>query len=509
MTTPQSVVLRKLGGLLVVDQLTDELQRLLERTLSYNRLVLDRTRPKRGRQLRPIDCFCYVHDPQQQFPPQFMCGAGYAYKLSRALRAAGYDVRFQDSQPPADPTIFTPCWDRLPKLAWRYKQRYCLEQLLKRNYGRIDCPVGYGKSFLLRLIPRLLPRAKIAITTASVDVLTAIHTALAQDFPDVGIHTHKHRQRGRRINCYSLKSLGHCQEPVDLVLVDEHYEAATDDNMQLLMGAGVRDARKYGFGDNAEDRADQAHFELEGILGPVVVNIPYEEAVARKVVVPLQVRWVDVVADRDPGAALQHPVAIERAAIWRNSHRNQRIAAVARSFPPGEQVLITVFSLEHGLRLRKLLPEYTLCYADGAFQSAGDKEKLARYLQWGLMDSSEELMTWQRREQLRQAFEAGTLQKVIATGVWKRGVDFRRLSVLIRADAHSSTIENTQIPGRTSRLCDETGKQFGLIVDFRDQFSKKYRAEARKRRADYASHGWQQFNETSETQRQRCLQFEY
>ena len=79
----------------------------------------------------------------------------------------------------------------------------------------------------------------------------------------------------------------------------------------------------------------------------------------------------------------------------------------------------------------------------------------------------------------------------MANTVWRRGVDFKRLSTEIRADAGASMISDTQLPGRTSRICDATGKSFGRIVDFKDQFSDWLHGRYEIRRGNYRFHGWE------------------
>jgi hypothetical protein len=125
-------------------------------------------------------------------------------------------VKSRDLKPPQDPSIFVPQWDRVKDFKFRYRQREILEELLKRNYGRIDAPVGAGKSTLMRLIPRLLPRAKIAIATMSVDVITDMQLKLLEDIPRVGLVHYASKKKGPRVNCYGLKSLEHCVERMNL-----------------------------------------------------------------------------------------------------------------------------------------------------------------------------------------------------------------------------------------------------------------------------------------------------
>jgi late competence protein required for DNA uptake (superfamily II DNA/RNA helicase) len=135
--------------------------------------------------------------------------------------------------------------------------------------------------------------------------------------------------------------------------------------------------------------------------------------------------------------------------------------------------------------LKQLLPDFTLVYA------ADDKEAdMDTYKKWKLIPLDEPKMSVDRLEQLKKQFESGKLRKVIATSVWNRGVNFHQLQVLIRADASSSAIDDTQIPGRLSRKTSEIDKPSGILIDYLDQFDEGLRRKAAIRRNNYASKGW-------------------
>ena len=87
---------------------------------------------------------------------------------------------------------------------------------------------------------------------------------------------------------------------------------------------------------------------------------------------------------------------------------------------------------------------------------------------------------------MRRDFETGVLRKVITT-VWKEGVDFSFLEVLIRADGMTGEIPNTQIVGRLSR---NSQKSTGILVDFIDQYGEWFENRSRTRMEQYSDKGW-------------------
>lgn len=478
--------------MLSVDTLSPEICQLLEDTLSYTRVIQLRGKEaaiaKASQRFEPIACYRYVASPQVGLPARMIIPAGFLSKVARALRAHGYRPVLRNLRPHPKPAVFDPVWSRAEGVTWKWMQREILSKLFSREFGQVKCPPGYGKSFLIYMICKLLPKCRIAIATHSVDVLEQLHSELAMRLPSVGLVSGRTKRQGSRATCYSGKSLHHCEKDVDLLLVDEVHEWGTDHYFEKLSLPSFRFARRWAFSANVGDRSDNADFELEGVFGPCVAHLTYPDCEAQHCVTPIEIHWRNCVMDYDPAANETSETAQERAAIWQNDYRNSLIAEDARSFPD-HQVLISVRTIEHAMFLKKKLPEFTLCYSQDGLNEEGAVEW---YREIGCIKDDEPLMTLDRRRQLKKAFEHGQLRNVIANTVWKRGVDFRMLQVLIRADAESSLISDTQIPGRTSRICDETGKETSIVIDYRDQFNSKYRSRAERRHGHYSEIGWRQ-----------------
>jgi superfamily II DNA or RNA helicase len=499
MATANIVNICKSGQLLAVGDKNPEVCRLLEETLSYKRTTMVFEPRKKPRMVStPFEVFFWKQDPDGFLPRRIFFPAGYLRRIAKRLREAGFEPRLRDYTPPPREGVFTPQWDRLADVRWRWMQKRCVERLATEPYMQLKCPPGYGKSFLIRCLAKLLPKARIVVTTPALDVLDQLHNDLSRHLPNVGLINSRRKSRGTRINCYSSGSLHLCEEAPDIIIADEVHELGTDHYFEKFATGPFSLSRHLGFSANAEDRSDGAWFELEGFFGPVLINLGYQACVEHGAVVPISVHWRDVVMDRDPAAELQNRTAKLRHGIWRNRHRNELIAADGRSFDD-QQVLITVDVIEHAIELKKLLPEFELCYSEAGL-SADEHAALAAQ---GVL--SEEMMSRERRGSLKTNFSSGKLRKAIATTVWKRGVDFKGLGVLIRADAGASLISDTQIPGRTSRLDPTTGKEASLIVDYLDQFGQYFRERAGVRRRNYASHGWSQIMPGSSTPRQRSL----
>lgn len=490
MSDARQVRIVRNGSVLAIVQPDPSVRRALEDLLTYQRL-----RFLRGVEARqhgapvvslPVRCFSFRQDPDGVLPPALLTSRGYLERVLELLRRRGWEPILRDVSPPERREVFTPCWENLQDVEFRWMQREVIETLVAHDWCRINVPPAFGKSFLIACMARLWPKARIDITTHSVDVTRQIYEELLSYLPDVGMVGGGRKEYDHRVTCYTGKSLHHADGSADVLFVDEVHEFGTDDYLRRV--ARYKYARRYGMSANCDDRMDGASFELLGAFGEVRMTLSYEECVAHGNIVPIEVRWCDVRALRSPCEGIEDPVARNRRGIWRNDRRNEVIAAAARAFDPEDQVLIVVATVEHAVQLKARLPEFTLVYAENGMTP---KERQT-YIRQGLLDPAEPAMTAERRLQLKRAFSEGTLKKVIATGVWNRGVDFRRLAVLIRADGQNSAVADTQIPGRVSRLCEEMGKRYGIVVDFKDQFDEGFWRRARWRRKRYEEKGWRQ-----------------
>lgn len=467
--------------------LSEEAKLILEPQLRYTyfKLLRGQAAYDRAGNRRPIRTelrLLYSYDKYGRM----VCGAGFTNRIIRELNKAGYTVNIEriDGEHPR-PNRFAEDWDNvLRNFEFRAGQEEALVKIASSERGIIGASVGYGKSYLFSAICLLYPNARIVITTRRKDLVEGTRNLLSKYIPNIGQVGGGQKQINRITVCTadSLHRLN--PDDVDLLLADEVHELASPKHSAAL--AKFRYCRMYGFTATPSGRMDNADVKLESLFGEVIYTMSYAQAVALGLVVPIHVKWIDVRSDVNPAHNLRD-VPRSRHGIWRNRVRNQAIADEARQHNDDSQVLIMVTTFDHAVHLRQYLPEFTLCYAERS-----DDEAFNRFVKSGMLPEDEPIMTSTRRQLLRKQFENGELKKVIATDVWSTGVNFHQLSVIIRADARSSEIMDSQIPGRVCRLSDDTGKQFGLLVDCLDQFDPGFMAAARKRRRNYEAKEWTQ-----------------
>lgn len=489
------VQIRKHNNLaeLVVTQggIPPELMREIESQLSYNHVS-----QLRGQQAyasgsyKPfqsdlIALFKYDKNGNLIFPK------GFTSRVHGICKEAGCDVTVVE-RPPAHIRAdrYAVDFEKVfAHMELRAKQDECLAAISVNDGGQIVAPTGFGKSHLFGAVCLMYPNAKIHVVTRRKDVMKRLVRHLVKFIPNIGQTGGGNKTWGRVtvITADSLHLVDHSPaNAADIVLYDEVHEAAAPSYSNEL--AKYQNAKMFGFTATPEGRFDGAHHKLEGLFGPKIFEMSYQEAVGHGLVLPVRVEWIDVKLEKNP-CEFKREVAKERWGIWRNNVRNQMIAEKAREFSEDDQVLILVRTLEHAVFLKQHLPEFKMCYdkMDGDMHTSLIKK--------GMLDMEDEPpMTPAARDQMSRDFEAGTLKKVIATDVWSTGVDFPQLSVLIRADARASEIMDIQAPGRVVRRHDASGKAHGLVVDCMDYFDGAFLRRSMERKKTYMKQGWEMPN---------------
>lgn len=362
-------------------------------------------------------------------------------------------------------------------------QEICLQRTIGADGGIISATTSYGKSVIIRMLCRLYHKARIHVVTKSRVLAQEIHSDLSQVIPNVGFVGDNKRVFGR-VTMLMADSLHHGLGEADIVIADEAHQLIAPTYTYKL--GLYRSAKMIGFTASPKGRADNRDVLLEAIFGPVLFTMSQQEAEALGRVVPVTVEWLRVVKGPDT-AGIRNIAMRERAAIWQNGYRNRVIADRVSKFDADEQVLVMVKTIDHAVRLKALLPDFTLAYASKGM----DEKRLANYIKQGLLPADEPLMDGKRIRHLREQFAANKLKHVIANYVWSTGVNFRHLGVLVRADAAASAINDIQIPGRICRRIPGV-KESALLIDCSDEWDDRFYRKASGRRRNYQARGFTQ-----------------
>lgn len=414
-----------------------------------------------------------------------LVAAGFIHRLASVLHRFKYAVKVVENSPDTyrrhmKRMRFYPDLASGEKL--RGDQQVAIDMVLNHDRGLIHWPTAAGKSFTMAYLARTLPKAKILITSAKVEVCMMLFNRLRQHIPGVGFRSGAKKVPGDRVWVVTQGTLSNFyDEEWDIVLVDEQHLACTEGRTRQLMAINAH--RAFGLSANIDDRLDNADYMSEGLFGPRVAKITYSEAVRKKMVVPIKVLWVDCKKCK----ASQDLSTVDRRnryGLWRNHKRNQLIVSVIKQMQ-GQQILTYAQKVEHVLRLYAMLGDDATKVVFGK----QTKERIIELQQDGLWPEGlavdEKYLAY-----MRQAFKSQEIMSVICNSVWDTGVDFEKLQVCNCVDGAASTISNTQSRGRVSRRSE--GKDYGIVVDYDDEFDDVLRERANTRKRFYKELGWEQ-----------------
>jgi superfamily II DNA or RNA helicase len=397
--------------------------------------------------------------------------AGYRNILLTWAAENGVVAGEEDLTPPVTKdSPYYPRWDLLPKdFEFRYMQREVLRCFAIERGGIIVCTPGFGKTELLGLACSLFPRARILITSYNQSVYTMIgrrireNVSIAQSYvqrPSTPLRPEV-VATARVVVCgtSSLVKVLAVNTDFDFCFIDEAHLACTDKAFASL--SVLSQPRIFGLTGSLK-RFDGSEFRLKGLAGPVRVCVNVATGIKKGLVTTVEVRWVPVRMQYDILANVKKEVW-KHIGIWCNDQRNRLIAAAAKLYGPEEQVLIMCETEQHLRSLQKYLPDYTFLHAGVPM-----------------------------REAYEERFRAGTLKKVASTMMWRQGVDFPNLSILIRADGLSSDISSIQIGGRLIRKTQD--KKLAYLYDFHDAWNPVFLKASQTRRNLYKSCAWRQIS---------------
>ena len=355
----------------------------------------------------------------------------------------------------------------------RKSQVQCVYTALMSGGGIFAAATGFGKSHVIGSIIRAydpgLLRARgtptSLITAKDKDICLQNYNTLKDLFPDrdVGLLMSGKTIRSDDIQVVTLDSLHKINmEEVGILIVDEVHEAATTSRSGELAKAIY--ARRWGASATPTGRFDGADLVTEGLVGPVIYKYTYQDGVRDGVLVPIEVLWLQTPEPTTVHIGkyieMKNRLARYRHAAERNPGQNNMIREIINRTADDKQLLCIMQHTDQMNILAAGLPDVVCVHAVTDVAKLSEKG-----------NNNLQAISAKTRKALYEQIKAGEIRKVMSTYVYKQGVDFPQLSVMIQAGGGGSAIASAQIPGRGSRLSD--GKEKAYLVDFWHPWDKK------------------------------------
>lgn len=250
------------------------------------------------------------------------------------------------------------------------------------------------------------------------------------------------------ITVCSIDSLDKCQATkTKLLLIDEPHAAVTDGRLPSI--AAFTNARKIGYGATLNGRFDGRDRLLTGVIGPVLANRTFKEAVDEGAICPITcLLFVMPEPKQFYGSRDQ--------AYRELLYQNPKIAAILERLSG------------------HIIPQ--------DWQAMGfiKNEKQADYMQQFMGTDGVVAMAKKLPDKPRQALFArmasGEVKRCLASDIYSQGVTFSDLRVVMNLAGGGPYTNSIQKPGRLAEI--RPNKKCGILVDFMFPFPSNPRNNA-------------------------------
>ena len=324
---------------------------------------------------------------------------------------------------------------------FRFKQRELLvSALLQNKSGLIGAPTRYGKTCLLINTARAYQGIPIVITQPGADLTKQMYEAVKAAFPHrkvVQIGAGSRQKYCEDINVVSMDSLDKCDYGrTELILIDEPHALVTDKRLGFINQ--FTKARRIGFGATLDGRFDGRDKLIEAVIGPVLSERTYLEAVDEGAICPLvvfflkiNIPWSQTVGTRD--------AAYKRYLFYSTDMADLTATICKDIFPTHWQTLIFIKNERQAELYRDAI---------GADSTIAMAKRLTK----------------KEREKLFSMMQEDRIKRCLASDIYAQGVTFSQVMALINAAGGGDNTTAIQKPGRLAEVID--GKNIGVIVDY-------------------------------------------
>ena len=370
-----------------------------------------------------------------------------------------------------DTVSFNTSIETIKPIVLRDYQQNVVNAALQNNVGMIKVATGGGKSIIITKIAALA-NLKTMVYVISKDLLYQMHRTLSDylgmEIGMIGDGVADVKQITVATIWSAATALGTKHEPVDeedrsserfdesrkssivkaikeaqLIFIDESQFAACS-SIQEINNNSTNAYFKYGL-SGTPYREDGADLLLEAVCGKQIAEVTSSELINSGHLVKPTIYFIEVPPIEL--SAKDNYATIYKESIVENEARNRKIVSITKKLvEANKKVLLLVKQINHGKNLYSML----------------ESECRVRFLS-GEIDS-------ETRNEVKQEFENGDLDVIVASTIFDIGLDLPILDALVLCGSGKSSGRALQRIGRVLRTYPN--KKEAIVVDFQD--SVKY-----------------------------------
>lgn len=359
------------------------------------------------------------------------------------------------------------------------QKRLLVAALMQDHSGKIAAPTRFGKAYMILAVALAFPGLMTIVTMPGVDLCRQMYKFLKENLPrsyDVKLigagSTVKYQSDG--LTVVSMDSLHKCfVDKTRLMMIDEAHAVPAESRSWGV--SQFYNARKLAFSGSMAGRSDQKDGMIEALVGPLLAEKTYLEAV-------------------EEGSISRHKTVFLRVPFSKDELPGKKMTG-----DKGSEALL--FHSEKMAKLHQQILDYCIpktwqvmtfikdeVQADMLALEGSEMTVKISKANWGddLLKTVEELvqevqheaefalapeqavamakkLRAKEREKLTADVVAGLYTRVIASRIWIQGLTFPFLKLIINYGAGGPFTGAIQRPGRTLGL--EDGKNYGLQID--------------------------------------------
>jgi superfamily II DNA or RNA helicase len=437
----------------------------LEKSLKYWHRSLEWD----SQQMRRVATGCYRElysitgflDENQQYVQQLVTMPGFLHRIKTTLDKEGYTYTIIDERTPAPEPDLKSAAEKLLDY-----QLECIYVAIKSGGGIIACPTGWGKTHIIGAIARAYSHEElcarntptIVVAAPQKDITRKNYTDLCDILPErnVGlVMSGMKKTFSDDVQLITFDSL-HLLNPDDIgvLIADEVHAAPTSKRSETILAA--RKALRWGMSATPTGRWDGRDLVAEGLFGPPVYKRTYQQGIEDGALVPIKVYWLPC---PEPDIGVDRYLKYKRRnskythGVFRNKNQNKQISEMILSIPDEQQLLCIMPQLDQMNRIAEFCPEVKIVHAETS-QDSLTKRKLHNLV----------AVSTKQRRAIYDQMRDGEIRKILSTYVYKEGVNFPELTIIVNAGGGASELVHQQIPGRESRNIEH--KHESYLIDF-------------------------------------------
>jgi len=334
-------------------------------------------------------------------------------------------------------------------ITFRRDQKKLINRALKRQRGILKAPTGSGKTILALGIMSCLAGHDILFLCHTKDLLMQTRDELHKyGFGPIGIVGAGKKQLGYQYTVATMQTfrkidLKEWSSWYDVVFIDECHHVSKFTGSYVKILKELTTPFRIGLTATLPEQ-EEAKMALEGYVGGLIGEVTIEEAAEIGILAKPRIKLLKSDYKQTVKDIRRYPDVYD-SGIVKNKQRNEMILKkVSEYIKQGKTILILVTKIEHGELLRET--------ADEVFG-----------LKIPFVQGSSAMDT---RNSVKKSLDSKKISCVIATAVWKEGINIPSLDVLVNAAGGKSELQTLQRIGRGLRKTDE--KSEVIILDVFD-----------------------------------------